>query len=150
MKRILLIAAIALLAAACNKDQKVVKILDGTWNATKWTAELNGVTGDLLADGGSAKYTFTKCKIKDGEFCDMTWDLDSPFAAYPIDNEGNGLFTVTNDGGTLQTKDDLSSTTVNYYEIEEYTRKSVKLKQTTEFDFLGETITVIVRTTIEK
>lgn len=67
MKNVFLILfSAALLFASCNKDQKVVKELDGTWEIESRTidgvavpaSEINGVT-----------YNFKACKVKDGD-CD--------------------------------------------------------------------------------
>ena len=42
MKKIIMIAAIALLAVACNKNQAAVKKLDGTWKITSFNSEFDG------------------------------------------------------------------------------------------------------------
>lgn len=130
MKKVLMIAAVALLAVACNKNQRAVKKLDGTWNATSITGTEDGVTVDFIAAGfiTSAKITFDNCKLKDDEFCNMTTTTVTPFGS---DTEAD-LYAVTDDGETLQTKDDISSTTIETMEIVELTSSTLKVKQTDE------------------
>lgn len=131
MKKILMIAAVALLAVACNKNQAAVKKLDGTWNATAYSVTDGGVAVDLLSTGAviSSKVTFSDCKLKDDEFCNATTSI-----TYPVIGEFSNahLYNVTNDGETLQTKDDLSSTTIVQTDIIELTKSMLKLETTDE------------------
>jgi len=130
MKKVLMIAAIALIAVACNKNQAAVKKLDGTWSATSFTYTEDGVTLDLLESGfvNSVTYTFDNCKLKDDEFCNLTTTVVSSFGTVTEDD----LYSVTNDGETLQTKDDASSTTVNSITIDELTNSTFRSSETDE------------------
>tara|TARA_B110000046_G_C12981533_1_gene393560 strand:+ start:1013 stop:1591 length:579 start_codon:yes stop_codon:yes gene_type:complete len=130
MKKVLMIAAIALIAVACNKNQAAVKKLDGTWSATSYTYTEDGVTLDLLESGfiTSVTYTFDNCKLKDDEFCNLTTTVVSSFGTVTEDD----LYSVTNDGETLQTKDDASSTTVNSITIDELTNSTFRSSETDE------------------
>lgn len=62
MKRVLfgLVLAVALIVASCSKDQRAVKDLEGTWNATSY--KVNGV--ETIGSGASLSMTFEKCKVK--------------------------------------------------------------------------------------
>jgi hypothetical protein len=119
-----------LIAVACNKNQAAVKKLDGTWKATSFTYTEDGVTLDLLESGfiTSVTYTFDNCKLKDDEFCNLTTTIVSDFGT---DTEAD-LYNVTNDGETLQTKDDASSTTINAITIVELTNSVLKISETDE------------------
>ncbi|MGB1103012.1 MAG: hypothetical protein ACPG21_05235 [Crocinitomicaceae bacterium] len=136
MKKILMIAAVALLAVACNKNQRVVKKLDGTWTATEFKVSEDGVTVDWLAEGfiNSLTMTFDACKLKDDEFCNVTTAINTDFG----DDTEADVYRVTNDGTTLETKDDLSATTIHSMEIVDMTGSYLELK---EVD--GDTETVV-------
>lgn len=127
MKKILMIAAVALLAVACNKNQRVVKKLDGTWTATEIKVSEDGVTVDLLAEGfiNSRTMTFDACKLKDDEFCTMTKTTTTDFG----DDTEADVYRITNDGTTLETKDDLSATTIHSMEIVDMTGSYLELKE---------------------
>lgn len=128
MKRILMIAAIALLAVACSKDQKVVNRLDGTWKANRLTVSSGAITGDLIGLGviTSATLTFSDCKLKADEWC--TASSSTVYATGETEND-TYLYRVTEKGTVLETKDDNSSVTINKIDIVEMTRATLKLKQ---------------------
>ena len=123
-----MIAAIALIAVACNKNQAAVKKLDGTWKATAFTETNDGVTFDWLESGfiTSVTYIFDKCKLKDDEYCNLTTTIVFDFGTV---TEAD-LYNVTNDGETLQTKDDASSTTINAITIVELTNSTLRISET--------------------
>ncbi|NOQ71863.1 MAG: hypothetical protein GQ574_07675 [Crocinitomix sp.] len=128
MKKFFMIAAIALIAVACNKNQAAVKKLDGTWKATAINYTEDGVTANWLELGfiTSATYVFDGCKLKNDEFCNLTTTIVSSFGT----NTESDLYNVTNDGETLQTKDDASSTTINAITIDELTNSTLKISET--------------------
>jgi hypothetical protein len=103
MKKVtyLMLALVVAFFVSCNKDQKVVKELDGTWTVT--SATTNGVP-DPSYDG--AKYTFTKCKVKK-EDCDGTITVPSfgtfPFT-YKVTDKGTKLVIMTNILGQTNTQ----------------------------------------------
>lgn len=72
MKKLLMIASVVVLAAACDKNQKAVKKIDGSWNATSYVETWGGTTEDYIADGLVFKMDFDNCKLKDDEFCRVT------------------------------------------------------------------------------
>lgn len=123
MKRVLMIAAIALIAVACNKNQSAVKKLDGTWKATEYNYTEDGATVDLMEEGviTDVTYIFDGCKLKDDEFCNVTVTVGTVFGS----GTESDLYRVTNDGETLETKDDASSETINTVTIDELTNKTL-------------------------
>ena len=125
-----MIATIALLAVACNKNQSAVKKLDGTWTATEYKVSDDGVTVDWMEEGfiNSITMVFEGCKLKDDEFCNITTTIDTEFGE---DSEAD-LFRVTNDGTTLETKDDVSATTIHSMEIVDLSSSYLELKDTDE------------------
>lgn len=132
MKKLLMIAVVALIATACSKDQRVVNKLEGTWKATKWTfTDNDGASIDLIGTGvvTEATMNFSDCKLKTDEWCDLTTTLSIILTPTETDNF---LYRVTGDGTIIETKDDQSSVTVNQIEIVEITRKTMKTKQEDE------------------
>lgn len=123
-----MIAAVGLIAVACNKNQAAVKKLDGTWNVTELKVTEDGVTLDLIESGwvNSATIMFDGCKLKDDEFCTMTTTTTTDFG----DDTESDVYAVADDGTTLQTKDDMASTTIESIEIVELSKTDCKLKQT--------------------
>ena len=130
MKKVFMIAAVALIAVACNKNQSAVKKLDGTWEATEINYSEDGATVDLLEEGivTSATYIFDGCKLKDDEFCSLT----TTFVTIVGSGTESDLYNVIDDGETLQTKDDASSETINAITIDELTRSTLVLSQIDE------------------
>lgn len=122
-----MIAAVALLAVACNKNQSAVKKLDGNWNVTSLVVTEDGSSIDLIESGfiTSASIMFEGCKLKDDEFCSMTTTTTTEFGS---DTESD-VYAVTDDGETLQTKDDEESSEIETIEIVELTKTDCKLKQ---------------------
>lgn len=136
MKKVLMIAAIALLAVACNKNQRAVKKLDGTWSATEYKVSEDGVTVDWMEEGfiNSLTMVFEGCKLKDDEFCKVTVTIVTEFGS---DSEED-LYRVTNDGTTLETKDDVSATTIHAMEIVDLSGSYLELKEEDD----GQTIVI--------
>ena len=131
MKKVIMIAAIALVAFACNKNQAAVKKLDGTWNITSLSQSEDGVTLELIGTFIEAgTMTFDGCKLKDDEFCNMTTTTKTVAAFGGITTTDAALYNVTNDGTILQSKEDASSTTVDQIEIIELTKSNGEFKQT--------------------
>ncbi|NOQ73325.1 MAG: hypothetical protein GQ574_15070 [Crocinitomix sp.] len=126
MKKLLMIAAVLLIAVACDKNQKAVKTLDGNWKATAFTVSEDGVTVDYLAFGFAVNMNFDACKLKDDEFCNMTTTF-----TFDGDTETESdVYRVTNDGERLEQKDDLASTSIDAIDIIELTKTSLILKMT--------------------
>lgn len=118
-----MIAAIALIAVACNKNQKAVKTLEGNWNATEFKVTEGELTVDYLAFGFAVQMNFDGCKLKNDEFCNMTttitFDGDT-------DTEAS-VYRVTNDGERLEQKENLAATTIQTIDIVELTKTTLKL-----------------------
>ena len=122
-----MIAAVALLAVACNKNQSAVKKLDGNWNVTSLVVTEDGSSIDFIESGfiTSASIMFEGCKLKDDEFCSMTTTTTTDFGS----NTESDVYAVTDDGQTLQTKDEEESSEIETIEIVELTKTDCKLKQ---------------------
>jgi hypothetical protein len=100
MKKILSIGIITMLIiVACNKDQKVVKQLDGTWKVSNVTVDGAPVDQEEYKN---LTYEFEKCKLKDGD-CNGTLKISDPSKGtfsfpftYKISDDGTKLhMTVT-------------------------------------------------------
>lgn len=130
MKKIIMIAAIALLAVACSKDQAAVKKLDGTWKATSVKVGFGaGITIEAIPTLiTSMTFTFDGCKLKTDEFCDVKTVTSYPDGT-PTETLDD-LYRVTNDGETIEMKDDASSTTINTATINELTNSSCTITMT--------------------
>lgn len=64
-KLLLLVTAIAFISNGCDKDQQVVRQLNGTWKVTEM--KVNGQAEDPKEFEGT-EYSFEKCRLKkDGE-----------------------------------------------------------------------------------
>ncbi|MFT5821776.1 MAG: hypothetical protein ACI8ZM_003032 [Crocinitomix sp.] len=125
MKKILLMSVVALLLVACNKNQKVVKQLDGNWNATSYVFIWDGVTTDILAnDGYSLTWGFDNCKLKDDEFCSTTWTETSDGTSYIQMLE----YRVAGYGTSLELRDVEYPSELIYLKITEQTRETLSIE----------------------
>jgi hypothetical protein len=89
--KLLLLAAIITLAS-CNKNQKVVNNLEGSWKVTAET--IDGVSTPA-ADLPAATYTFENCKIKKGDCSgSISEDGKSTSFTYNISDKGTTM-TIT-------------------------------------------------------
>ncbi|MFT5820184.1 MAG: hypothetical protein ACI8ZM_001418 [Crocinitomix sp.] len=123
MKKLLMIAAVLLLAVACNKNQKAVKTLDGNWNATAFSATDGATTVDYIAFGFTVQMNFDGCKLKDDEYCNMTTTF-----TFDGDTETEtSVYRVINDGEKLEQKENLAATTSETIDISELTKTTLKL-----------------------
>lgn len=127
MKKIVMIASIALWTIACNKNQRAVNKLDGSWEATKWVASDGYSSADLIATGElvEANMTFSSCKLKKDEWCSLTSTFT--LAGEPTVNSSQ-FYRVTVDGTKLETKENSNAIAVTNHEIVEMTGKSLKIK----------------------
>lgn len=133
MKKVLIIAAIALLAVACNKNQTAVKKLDGSWNITSMKYTSEGITQEYIGNYIiSGTYDFDGCKLKKDEFCKVitTMVYHEDFGG-GTDSEVN-YYRVGSQGTKFEQKDEENSTTVEIMEIIELTKSNLMLKQTYE------------------
>lgn len=123
MKKLLMIAAIALIAMSCNKNQKAVKMLDGEWKATSVFVNVEGFSLDLIALGAKVDMSFDKCKLKDDEYCNVVITMTDEEGT----NQDKAMYRVTTDGTVLEMKD--SDGDIQKLEIVELTKKKAELKQ---------------------
>ncbi|UKN02326.1 hypothetical protein K6119_02175 [Paracrocinitomix mangrovi] len=123
MKRLLWIAAIALVVVSCNKDQKAVKRLDGTWNVSSWLATWNGTTEEYIADGYTFTMKFDNCKLKDEEFCSITMT-----EAYQGSTDSYVMeYRVAGGGTSLEIRDLDYPSELTYFRIDEMTKDKLVL-----------------------
>ena len=134
MKKILMIAAVALLAVACNKNQAAVKKLDGIWDATSIRYSSGAVSYEAIPEFiESQSFSFDGCKLKDDEWCNTVvttkYGESTPFIGGETFAD-SAKYNVTDDGTKLQSKEDLSSTSITSYEIIELSNSSAEFKTT--------------------
>lgn len=125
MKKLLLIATIAIAIVSCDKNQKSVKTLDGNWNVTSIKFTEDGVSEEYLESGSTFKLSFDGCKLKDDEYCVMT-STSTNGATSEIESS---VYRVIEDGSKLEIKDSLTSSTSEIIEIVELDKENLKLKQ---------------------
>ena len=132
-KTVFLILSVALVIG-CSKDQKAVNTLEGAWAATKMDVTFNffgtSFTFDVIEEGGSAIFTFTKCKLKSEEWCDLSMNiyeasLDTSFVS-------DVLYRITEDGSVLETKETDTSSTTQIISIDELTKSDLKVNFVSE------------------
>ena len=102
MRKLLLVLFVGLAVISCDKNQTAVKKLDGKWNTTKATLSDNtGKSLDLIALGMKVEWNFTKCKLKDEEFCDYTvtttlnGDVNSEVGVFKVEGDGTKLVVAS-------------------------------------------------------
>jgi hypothetical protein len=65
---------ILFLFAGCDKNQKIIKTLEGTWSATSYVLSDQDEEIDLVAEENyQLTIAFETCKLKDDSFCSLTW-----------------------------------------------------------------------------
>lgn len=135
MKRIMLVCAIAMFAVSCNKNQKTVKELDGSWEVTsiKYIDEDGTVEEDMEEDV-NLTFTFDNCKLKKDEYC--TVRIDESYDGF-LDSYTN-VYRVTDDGETLEIKETATETYVEDFEIKELSKDVLKISDTED----GETFEI--------
>ncbi len=108
-KGLFLITAVALLVfASCNKNQKAVKTLDGSW-------ELVSTDGVAVTDPDDVTtVTYSNCKLKKDEYCEVTTkDSDgTETAMYKVEDDGETLiYKVTESGISIELKSTIDELT---------------------------------------
>jgi hypothetical protein len=124
---IALVLPVLILFGACNKDQKVVKQLDGEWKVTSMTYGGTAAPAEVIQNN---RYKFTDCKVKkqdcSGERVINDEDkgpMTLPFT-YNISEKGTKVAINTNFMGFITTiKGDIKEATktkfVFSYDIEQ-------------------------------
>jgi hypothetical protein len=81
----------AMLVVCCNKDQKTVNELEGTWYVGSYTRNNN----PALPAGSTLSFNFTRCKVKKGD-CDgsVTFGTTTLPLTYRIADNGTS-YTIT-------------------------------------------------------
>ena len=99
MKKFLFFSLLAILMIGCNKNQKVVKKIDGTWKVTKYNETYDGITENALdPEDGVIEFVFDNCKLKEDEFCIVKWiqtypdgEVDIEVMEYRVEANGTSL-----------------------------------------------------------
>ena len=89
MKKITLVMSVllVLVLTSCNKDQKAVKTLGGSWEEVS-------IDGTAVEDADKGVYKFEDCKLKTEEYCTATYtdsDGDSQSYTYKVEDKGERL-----------------------------------------------------------
>ncbi|MFK8037761.1 MAG: hypothetical protein AB8B74_05685 [Crocinitomicaceae bacterium] len=84
---------------SCNKDQKVVRTLDGKWLASSFVVSSDQLSVDWVKAGITYKMQFTKCELKDEESCDAIITASSAGVNPEI---SNAEYRVYNDGTLIE------------------------------------------------
>jgi len=93
---------LGLMIVSCNKDQKAVKMLDGKWKMTKFNNQ-------VVPDANATTWTFTNCKLKTDELCDVKAQSGSQTLDYK--------YLVKDDGKTLIVKNSAGTVEIQNYTI---------------------------------
>lgn len=133
-----------LVVTGCNKNQKVVRQLDGEWKVTE--VRYNNTVQDI--DEGSFIYVFEKCRVKN-EDCSGSYKITDPSKGtftYPF------TYSIKEDGTKIIINLSIfGQTSVSEGDILEHSRsKFVWSTEEVEEDEEGNEIKVKVVTTITK
>ncbi len=126
MKKLILVLSIAILAVACNKNQKAVRYLNGEWEVTslKETNLKNDSIEIISLSNYSAVFKFDKCRLKKDDFCSVKiTTIESGITEVEED-----LFRVTDKGKALEIKEDANSNIIIRLKIVELDKKTLKLE----------------------
>jgi len=104
MKRIIYLAMAIFTLASCNKDQALVKDLEGDWEIKKW--KIDGV----LSKATNGSMEFKVCKLKEDD-CDGNWSFSEEVAGdivirsrdftYAVSESGNEMFITIDYGNNF-------------------------------------------------
>ena len=131
MKKILLFTGCLCLLISCNKNQKVVKEIEGTWSQTGYIQiQENGDTIDLTGFGPATKWSFESCKLKKDEYCTITESVDYGGDIYAA----SFLYRIIHDGFRLELKAPSPGTISNIIDIEELNETTLILSEESDFD----------------
>jgi hypothetical protein len=121
MKNVILYSALMLLVfAGCNKDQRAVRILDGSWQLTK-------ENGAPVEFGYSEQITFSNCKLKKDEYCTIKFDIADSGESFSF----VGDYKVMDKGETLELRFTFfGESEIQRMKIKELTKSKLVLEQT--------------------
>lgn len=99
MKRVKIILGLLVFTAliACNKDQSVVKKLEGKWL-------LQTIDGNAITEDQSEELNFQNCKLKDNDYCEV-------YGTYADGSKDTTMYRVQENGTQLVTKVTSTGTT---------------------------------------
>lgn len=126
---LLIILGLAFFVLSCDKNQKAVNKLEGSWKATNyiWTdVEEGGASDDIVAGEDAMTMTFEDCKLKSGNGCKAVWVITDLIdgVVTTIDYDS---YKVSDDGKTLEFYSD--SWDDETWAVTELTKSNLKLQQ---------------------
>ena len=116
MKKLIAPCLISLLLLACNKDQKVVNKLEGTWRVTN--VDIFDFSGEPAFTVIGETFSFSKCDVGES-FCNGHRVFgDLTFFKYSVEEKGRRLILFVDNGTSLPDRDEffitrLSKTVLN-------------------------------------
>lgn len=129
MKKLLFAAVAAtLVLASCSKDQRAVNKMEGTWNVDK--VEYADEDGSITDNDASGSYTFNKCKLKKDDWCSGSANVTFGGATF----SENFQYRVTNDGETVEMREDANDTEYDTATIVELDKKKTLTIRSTDSD----------------
>lgn len=128
MKKLIMLAAITMVAVSCTKEQRSVNKLEGTWKLDKIEENDGSVT--VTDDDPNGEITFNKCKLADEEFCDYSSSVSYEFNGNTYEFAESAEYRVQDD--EVQVREDAQDTSYDVLVIEELKRKELILRQDDE------------------
>lgn len=132
MKKLIMLAAITMVAVSCTKEQRSVNKLEGTWNIDK--VEYNDGSTTTTDDNPTGTAEFTKCNLKDDEFCSYVIDGEASFYGISFDLSDNGEYRVQEE--EIQFRENSDDTSYDVAQIEELKNKSFIMKSEDDDGYL--------------
>lgn len=121
MKKLFFFAVMLLfVSVGCNKDQKAVKTLDGTW-------QLVSENGVPVEGTYVQKVAYSNCKLKKDEYCNVTVTISDLGDNLSF----SGQYKILDKGETMETKFTIfGETTISRAKITELTKSVLKIEST--------------------
>lgn len=129
MKKLIFVAiASVMVLVSCSKDQRTVNKMEGTWELDKIVyANANGSITDNDPEG---TYTFNKCKLRKDDWCTGSFNYTSNDVTF----SDNFEYRITNDGETVELRDDADDNTYDIYTVLDIDKKKVLTVETSDSD----------------
>ncbi|MDX1446579.1 lipocalin family protein [Lishizhenia sp.] len=128
MKKVFMLAAVALIAFACTKEQRAVNKLEGTWILDKIEESDGSVT--VTDEDPNGEVTFNKCKLADEEFCSYSSSISYEAFGNTYEFSETGEYRVQDE--EIQFRDDSEDTSYDVLKIETLKSKELVVRQDDE------------------
>ncbi|WP_090247993.1 lipocalin family protein [Lishizhenia tianjinensis] len=125
MKKIIMLAAITLVAVSCTKEQRSVNKLEGTWTLDKIEENDGSVT--VTDNDPNGEVTFNKCKLAKDEFCTYSSTISYEFNGNTFEFSDAGEYRVQDD--EIQFREDAEDNSYDVATIEELKNKELVVYQ---------------------